>query len=272
MRRISLGGLFTVTVLTLVPFGSSDRRLPLLSPEPATSRLLAIVSDDTGSRLAVVDPLTFASVHASGRVSWYGGWVPSPDRKLLAVAVHPDPNSSASKLLFANTSTLRWVRQGVRLEGYFLSAIWARQRTVVAVSTPCCRPGATVDAVDPATKRVVRSTSVAGTVMATARSADRIVLLTTEPGEIAPATLVVVDADGSVRSVRLDQVLAGTRFDQSGQDPIGATRSRGSRSIPTTRSHSSSIRTTSSPRSGSPISPSRTTGPRSHLSHDSPTG
>ncbi|HJQ74419.1 MAG TPA: hypothetical protein VJ814_06005 [Gaiellaceae bacterium] len=234
MRRLALvtGGCLAAAAavaVTLAAGSSPSRSLPLRSPAKATSSLSAVVSDQFGSRLERIDPATFAALHASSRVAWQDGWVRSPGGKLLAVSTNPQSsNVSFSTLHFASASSLRWQGHGIRLHGYFQAAIWPRRGTLYALVGNCCGPGLTLERIDTAARKIVARTGIPGPVLEIERSATGLVLLEGgEYNEIAPARLLAIGADGSVRSVRLDQIVAGLHWDQSSQDPIGTIRQPG---------------------------------------------
>lgn len=203
--------------------------LPLHAPTRATPSLTAVLSDDSGSRLAQIEPATFARLRASARMTYYEGWVRSPDGRLLAVSTNPDSNDvSYSTLHFATVSSLRWQPPGVRLNGYFDAAIWPRPIALYALVGDYSGPGLTLDKIDVAARKIVAQTRLPGPVLDIQRSAKGLVVL--EGGKnnaISPARLLILDADGAVRSLRLARILAGTHFDQSAQDPIGTIREPG---------------------------------------------
>ena len=230
MRRLSIAvvGCASVVVLAAWPFGASMPALPLHTPPAATNPLLALASTGHGSNLEQLDPASFTPLRTSAQVGWYDGWVISPDRTMLALATHSDAsNVGVSTLLFGNVSTLRWVRRGVRLDGYFRAAIWPRTGILYALAGNCCGSGGTLDTIDTVSKQVVARTSIAGQIAAVARSADGLVALTEADNAVAPASLIVTSADGSEHAVSLGRILAGTHFDQTSQDPIGTTRQPG---------------------------------------------
>jgi hypothetical protein len=226
--RIAFGGSLAVAAITVVPWGGGGRPLPLHAPEAATSPLLAIAFDQHGSKLEELDPSTFTAIRASAPVGWYDGWVVSPDRTLLGVATHADSSYARfSTIRFANSSTLRWVRRGVRLDGYLRGAIWPRAGTIYALAADWGGAWLTLDTIDTVAKKIVARTTIVSQVTTVAHSVDGLVLLGQNVNAIAPATVTVVDSNGGVRSVGLARILMGTHFDQSSQDPIGTTREPG---------------------------------------------
>jgi hypothetical protein len=230
MRRLAVataaGAVVALVAFTAYGGSSGIRRLPLHAPLLATRHLTGIVSGRHGSRLVRLNPSTFtverAGPAAGGR-GW-GGWVRSPDGRRLAVATCRRTCNSFA-LHFGNASSLRWESGSVPLQGALDAAIWPSAGTLYALET---RGSAlSLVTIDPASKRVVTSRAIEGSLLQIARSADGLVLLTGELNEIVPARVVVIGADGSVRTVELDRILAGTHFDRQNQSPIGATNMPG---------------------------------------------
>jgi hypothetical protein len=230
MRRLSLSlaGGVSLAVFALWPTASGTPSLPLHAPAAVTAQLLAVASTAHGSRLEQFNPSTFTAVKGSAAVGWYDGWVASPDHQLLAVATHSDAsNSDSSTIRFANPSTLRWVRRGIALDGYFLGGLWPRMNTLYALTGNCCTPGSTLETISTVSKRVLARTPISGLIPTVARSADSLVFLTEAGNKVAPVTLGVIDPNGAIRSVPLTRILGGTHFDLTAQEPIGTTRQPG---------------------------------------------
>jgi hypothetical protein len=234
MRRLGLligcSIVVAAVAVTLAAGGNHWRPLlPLRAPARATPSLTAVLSDDRGSRLAQIEPATFARLRASAHMTYYEGWVRSPDGRRLAVSTNPDSNDvSYSTLHFATVSSLRWQRRAVRLNGYFDASIWPRPGVLYALVGDYSGPGLTLNKIDVAARKIVAHTRLPGPVLDIERSADGLVVL--EGGKnnaIGPARLLILDPDGAVRSLRLERILAGTHFDQSAQDPIGTIREPG---------------------------------------------
>jgi hypothetical protein len=228
MRRLPVVAA-TAAAVALAPLGSGGVSLPLRSPQPPTSPLLAMASGQQGWRLEQIDASTFATVRSAPGPGWEDGWVVSPDRKLLAVATHADANQpDVSTLRFVNVSTLRWVRRGaVRLDGYFRAALWPRPGRVIALAGNCCGPGAFVDVVDTVAKKAVSRTPITDVIGDVERSADSLVALEETANAIAPVRVLIVGPDGGIRSVRIDRILGGSHYDQTSNDPIGSIRQPG---------------------------------------------
>lgn len=221
MRRI--GALVGASLLVLLPLGRSGvvRPLPLRGPQAVTAALLGIVPDE--SVLGRLDPATLAVTAHSARLGAPGAWVASPDRRLLAFGIGNGSDNERTMLRFANAQTLRLVRRGVALDGWLQAALWRTPARLVALVSSASN--VTVETIDTVTKTVVGRRSLGGIAGPVARLRDGLVVLVEQPNEIAAASLAVVDADGGVRSVRLDRIRAGWSWpDGQGTDPIGTTR------------------------------------------------
>lgn len=71
-------------------------------------------------------------------------------------------------------------------------------------------------AVDPVTRRKLRSPDLTGSVQAHVRVGNSLVVLLAPSWEIGPARLAVLDAQGNVRAVQLDGIKAGAVYDWGG--------------------------------------------------------
>lgn len=230
MGRLSLplAGFLSVGVIALWLSAGGTPPIPLHAEGALTPQLLAVASTPHGSKLEQFDPSTFTAVKASAAISWYDGWVASPDRQLLAVATHSDAsNSDSSTIRFANASTLRWLRRGIGLDGYFLGALWPQLNTLYALAGKCCTAGSTLETINTVSKRVVARTPIAALIPTVTRSADGLVFIAEVGNKVAPVTLGLVDSNGAIRSVPLTRILGGTHFDLTAQDPIGNGRQPG---------------------------------------------
>lgn len=224
MRRIGVVAACAAAVLLPPGRGGLDRTLPLCGPEAETASLLAVSSDATGSRLERLDPATLAPVARSVLPASVDGWVVSPDRRLLALGLGSYSPVAGSTLRFANVPTLRLARRGVKLDGPLRAALWPAEGRLLALVD--ARAGLELETVDTVAKRVTARRDLPGTVGSTGRFHGGLVLLLERPNEIGEASLAVVGPDGSVRTVGLDRIRAGSHWPQDvSNDPIGATRS-----------------------------------------------
>lgn len=135
------------------------------------------------------------------------GWSFSPDRAQLVLG------GFRPALRFVDgrrVRTLGDLELGGR--GTVVATAWPRPRRVLAAVQP--RPGTLrLVVVDPVARRVLMSRPLApkSEVVDAASSSRGLALLLAPPASVGPARLVVARADGSVGSVRLDAIAAGTR-------------------------------------------------------------
>jgi hypothetical protein len=203
MRGIGLVG--ALAVLVLLPLGSSGRPLPLHGPQAATAPLAGILREPHGARLVHVDPRTFDVLRRSALVGSDGGWVRSPDGRVVAVAT--GGLGMTSTLRFADIGTLRWARKGVHLGGYLTTALWTSPTTIVAVVG-----GLIIERIDTVAKRIVSNDVLKGTVIASGRTPTGLVLLVVSEDALGPVTVLAVGPTGALRSTRLDRILGGVAW------------------------------------------------------------
>lgn len=87
---------------------------------------------------------------------------------------------------------------------------WLAPRRVLVLAPP-----RELLVVDPVARRVIARRPLGGWVGRWARTDRRLVLLVHSPERIGPARIVVSNADGALRSVRLDRIVAGTKLEDA---------------------------------------------------------
>jgi hypothetical protein len=224
MRRI---GVLGVAALLFFPLAEWTGRQPALrGPQTETAVPMAVVTDGSVERLAHVDPATLAPLSPTRLIGTIGAWAASPDGRLLALGVDTDSQSERSSLRFANVGSLRLVRTGLKLDGWLEAVSWPTLSRAVALVGSTT--DVSVEAIDTVGKTIIRRESLGGLAGPIVRADGGFVVLLEAPNQVAPASLAVVGADGSVRTVRLDRILAGWHWPKdAGADPIGAARGPG---------------------------------------------
>jgi hypothetical protein len=219
MRRIGTVGALAVVVV--LPLGGSDRPLPLHPPQASGATALAMLAQPGGSRLAEVDPKTLAVLRSSSKVGFAGGWARSPAGGLVAVVTERGGSMQSATLRFADVKTLNWAPKGISLHGFLKTTLWTTPRTLLAVvGTPWV-----LHTIDTSAKTIVSTKPIDGNVIASARSAEGLVLLTAPESAIGPVRLVTVQHDGSMRSTQLERIRGGTVW--NGTDHTGTRREPG---------------------------------------------
>jgi hypothetical protein len=222
--------LLAVAALALVvawPARDAARPLALDGPKRQTKGTVALFSRDGVTRLTHVDEQSLRPVgRPSARLGFTGPWAfAQPGGGLVAIATRANDRDERERVRFVSLSKLRLLKRTVPLDGMARALLWARlDRLVALVGGPCCSLGLDVVTIDTGARRVVSREAVAGDVVALSRAADALVLLMTPRNEIGSARLVVVAADGAIRSVGLDRVRAGYSWPEGATEPIGTVR------------------------------------------------
>jgi hypothetical protein len=177
------------------------------------ARVLAVEWEAGGGKLRWVSPTT---LRPSGPAVLNVGGAPAD-----VVALSPD--GAIAAIGGGTNGRLRFVRlDGLRPAGLMwlgndsvYKGIWiAPERLVVLLGG--LRPEVVV--VDPVARTVLHRQTLAGLALGAARAGDRLLTLLAPSGRVGPAQLVVIDADGTVRTASLAPIEAG--FGRPG--PAGA--------------------------------------------------
>jgi hypothetical protein len=155
------------------------------------------------AQLLRVDRQTLAPVRSRrvGLGENPGAWALSPDGKRLAIG-----SERALGLRIVDLRRMRKVADVRTRNGLILTAAWLTPNRIVGVE----ETGLFV--VDPVARRLLRSASLGGYPVGAERVGNALVLLLSPVDAVGTARLAVVDADGNVRSVALDRILAGSRI------------------------------------------------------------
>ena len=183
---------------------------------PASSRpVLGVVRDSAGlPDLARLDPATLRPL-SGPRVRVFDHAAPSmsPDGTRAVLG-----NAAAGSLTFVDVRRMRrlgyvWINP----DGPVAATAWPSPRRVLAAivrhrvthaSSACCNR-VTLVAVDPATRKVVRSTRLTADPVAVESWRGGLVLVLAPPGRVGAARLAVVGPTGRVRTVGLARMRAG---------------------------------------------------------------
>lgn len=168
-------------------------------------RVLAVEWQAGGGKLRWVSPMTLRPV---GPAVLNVGGAPagvvavSPDRTLAAIG-----GGARGRLRFVRLGGLR--QQGLLWLGHgsVVGGIWRSpdRLVVLLVGTP---PQIVV--VNPATKTVLRRKQLAGVATGSVRTGGRLLTLLAPRDRVGAVRLAVVDADGSVRTVAIPGITAGS--------------------------------------------------------------
>jgi hypothetical protein len=208
-------------VALLVSAGASGvRATPVASVNPSPSAFpgvlgLSFASEQT--KLAWFDPLTLTELRGrKAPLAGYSGyWAFSADRSVLAIG---RCNRPGIRLVDARAMRVRGDVELWPYPGCAARFTWLRPDRLLA--TVALGRQAELMVVDPLARRVVRHVELpTPAVWASGRTSDALaLLLVAGEGTIAPARLAVVDAEGALRSVAVDRIVAGSVVDE-GETP-----------------------------------------------------
>lgn len=199
----------------------STPRLPLRGPaKVAVGPLLGVDYTQRGTKLAPVDRRTLRALPGrSLRLPFVSAWAISSTRSELALAVHINPVNEPNLLEVVALPSLRISSQPIALGGDVSVLAWiGPDRIAALVGRANCCPDRVV-VVDVDAEQIVSQERLPGTVLATARSSQGLVLLVGPRGAVGPASLVTVDPRG-VRQVRLARLSAGQGRGGAGISPV----------------------------------------------------
>ncbi len=223
MFRASLAA--SLGILTVATLGVVGLVQPEASSSPATigaatpqlSRLVGFID----ARLVRVDPETLRprpgkqiAVGSGGCASRSGGsacwsnppWTVSPDGQQLLLA-----RNDLAALQIVDARRMRVTAKLSFNAGSLGSLAWLERGRALALEEICCRERQRLVAVDLAAGRVIVRRALGGSILQLARTDRELVLLLAPAQEIGVARLAVADALGTVRSIRLERIVAGSK-------------------------------------------------------------
>jgi hypothetical protein len=155
---------------------------------------------------AKLDPLTLKSVSKQvplGVAAAYLG--PSPGRGARAVFTTGEGGTALAFVDLASMKRVGRLSLPCAVSG---PVVWADARRLVLT---CGSSASSVLVVDPLARKLRSRKRIPGELVEVERANDMLVGVAAPLGEIGPARLVVVDARGRMRTLRLPQIRAGTR-------------------------------------------------------------
>jgi hypothetical protein len=167
--------------------------------------------------LAWFDPMTLRVLpgRKAPLAGHVGSWAFSADRSRLAIASCTDETGVATGIRMVNARSMH-VLGDVRLGQYqCVNALtWLSPRRMLALAR--ASNDATLIVIDPVSRRIVRRVSIPAYPWAIAHSREDLVLLYGGSESYAPSRLLIAAANGDVRSVSVERVLAGQVVEEQG--------------------------------------------------------
>jgi hypothetical protein len=142
-----------------------------------------------------------------------GAWALSPDGKRVAVGVE-----EALGVRIVDAGRMRRLSSIRTRNGQIRALVWLRPNRIVGAEETG------IFVVDPIARRLVSARPTDGQVLAVARTANALVVLSAPDDGIGFARLATLTADGSYRTTELRQISAGFRYPTDSGDPLGEER------------------------------------------------
>jgi hypothetical protein len=198
------------------------------SRAPSVAVPQAIKAPEKEGRLLAVIPGSRGPVlgHADKRAVWIGrysarlrvfnpvvAWAYASEGERLVIATETETGTNNP----VSTSTIQFIhsfsvaRYGLTKlgEGHVAALSWGDGYVNVVLQRWCCPESIEVVSIDPSSQKIRARTGLANSLLQAARVGSTLVLLVGPSTGLGTATLVVVGPDGGVRTVALDQIVAG---------------------------------------------------------------
>ena len=208
---------FALLVGLEAPSGQATSSVPTTTAKSAFPPMLGMSFGRERGMLAWFDPLTLQPLRGrKAPLGVHGGdWAFSSDRSVLAVGRCNPP-----EIRFVDARAMR-VLGDLRISPYPGCAnrsTWLRPDRLLA--TVSLGRQSELVVVDPVERRVVRREPFQPVaVWDSGHTRDELVLLLAGDGTVAPARLAVIDAEGTIRTVGIDRILAGSVVDEASEQP-----------------------------------------------------
>jgi hypothetical protein len=209
----------------LVAAGPTARPLGLAGPDWPTKALVGVVyREGEGASLTRLDE----GLNAYGRhlrVGELDAWTLSHQGGIAALSTHPfESPGMQDSIRFVALGSLRLVPRTIPLGGSALAMLWANPHRIVALVQDCCTNTVSIAVIDPGARRILSSAALTGDTATWTRAGDQLLVLVTPTNAIGPAQLVIVDATGGVRTVKLSPIVAGRSWPEDRSAPMLGTQ------------------------------------------------
>jgi hypothetical protein len=218
MRLAALAA--ALAVLALPGGAVAERATFAVSAKSAPRTVLALEGERRHSVVVRLDGRTLRPLRGRGVAldGHAGPWAFSPDRRRIAFGV-----GEALGLNLVDTRRMRRAGRVTLANGEVMVLTWPRRDRIVGVEQV-----AGLFVVDPIRRRLLRSERLDGWVQGFDRGGSSLVLLVAPERSIGAPRLMVVDPQGSSRSVTLDRLRTGSNFpEEPPEDFRGESRHAG---------------------------------------------
>src|SRR5918911_5035336 len=189
--------------------------VPQVAAKPAKGEdaLLAVVPGARGPVLGRLDKRALWIARRSPRLRIFNpvtAWTYSPDRAQLALATeYQGGTAPVTTVQFVDPVSLTRTARTSLGVGSVAAMAWSSERVNLVLRQWCCPGSFDTFGIDAQTHKVIARRHFERNVVDVGRAGNTLVVLTSPEAGIGPASLTVLDPDGTVRSVALDQIAAG---------------------------------------------------------------
>jgi hypothetical protein len=229
MRKVGIAALAVAAASAALAAAASSRApavaVPRVAAKPAKGdgAMLAVVPGARGPVLGRLDKRALWIARRSPRLRIFNpvaSWTYSPDGTQLALATEYEGGTvPVASIQWIDPDSLTRAARTKLGDGSPAGIAWSSERVNLVLRTWCCPGSFEVVGVSARTHKVISRRRFERNVIDVRRAGSALVVLTSPELGIGAASLLVVDPDGSTRSVVLDRIGAGFDVpDESGSE------------------------------------------------------
>jgi hypothetical protein len=219
MRRKALAVVAALAAVAAVAASASSPSPSVAVPQsvqaPAKGgALLAVVPGDRGPVLGRADKRALWIGRHSPRLRVFNqvvGWAYADEHERLALATEAarESDNPLPAIQFIHSFSLQRYGMAKLGSGHVAGIAWGAGSVNVVLDHFCCPASFEVVSIDPGSQKIRSRVRLPNMVLQVARAGDTLVVLAAPPTGLGPALLAVAGPDGGVRTVTLDQIVAG---------------------------------------------------------------
>jgi hypothetical protein len=229
MRNKALAVLTVSAAVSAIAASASSRAPAVAVPQAAKAPakgvpLLAVVPGQRGPVLGRADKRALWIARRSPRLRIFNqltAWAYAPDGSELAIATESQAGESdpVPTVQFIQPSHVQRLGTTRLADGHVAAMAWGVNRLNLVAMRWCCPASFDAVGIDVGLRKVVHRQRISRAVVQIGRAGGTIVVLTAPETGIGVATLVLIAADGVVRTATLSQIVAGTDLPNEGESP-----------------------------------------------------
>lgn len=219
MRKLAIAALAAAATAAALTAAAASRApsvaVPHVAAAPAKGEraLLAVVPGSRGPVLGRADKRALWIARRSPRLRLFNPvatWAYSPDGTQLAVGTESQAGATpVASVQWVDPAAVTRIATTKLGDGSVAAMAWSADRVNLVLRTWCCPGSFEIVGVSSRTHKVISRRRFERNVIDVRRAGGRLAVLTSPELGVGTASLLVVDADGALRSAALDQIAAG---------------------------------------------------------------